>query len=54
MAEVREKTGGGVLKGALILDGADITLGHVELAAGAALVIEAVSGAHVHVEGRFE
>ena len=54
--EVREKTGGGVLEAesTLILDGADITLGHVELAAGAALVIEAVPGAHVHVEGRFE
>jgi UDP-sugar pyrophosphorylase len=54
--EVREKTAGGVLEAesTLILDGADITLGRVELAAGSALIIEAVPGAQVYVEGRFE
>jgi UDP-sugar pyrophosphorylase len=49
LAEVREKIKGGSISGdaTLVLDGKDIALENVEIAAGSALVIKAVDGAKV-------
>lgn len=49
LAEVREKIKGGSISGdaTLVLDGRDITLENVEIAAGSALVIKACDGANV-------
>ncbi|MEI8205812.1 MAG: UTP--glucose-1-phosphate uridylyltransferase [Kiritimatiellales bacterium] len=52
LAEVREKIKGGSISGdaTLVLDGKDITLENVEIAAGSALVIKACNGAKVTVK----
>jgi UDP-sugar pyrophosphorylase len=52
LSEVRAKIKGGKISGdaTLVLDGKDITLEHVEIAAGSALVIKAVDGAKVTVK----
>ena len=52
LSEVRAKIKGGKISGdaTLVLDGKDITLENVEIAAGSALVIKAVDGAKVTVK----
>ncbi|MFA7370144.1 MAG: hypothetical protein WC334_10905, partial [Kiritimatiellales bacterium] len=52
LAEVRAKIKGGKISGdaTLVLDGKDITLENVEIAAGSALVIKACDGAKVTVK----
>ena len=52
LSEVRAKIKGGKISGdaTLVLDGKDITLENVEIAAGSALVIKAVGGAKVTVK----
>jgi UDP-sugar pyrophosphorylase len=52
LSEVRAKIKGGKISGdaTLVLDGKDITLENVEIAAGSALIIKAVDGAKVTVK----
>ncbi|WP_372796716.1 UTP--glucose-1-phosphate uridylyltransferase [Pontiella sp.] len=55
LAEGRSKISGGSIAGeaTLIIDGADITLDHVELAGKTGLVVKACDGAKVTVKGTF-
>ncbi|MEE9369223.1 MAG: UTP--glucose-1-phosphate uridylyltransferase [Pontiella sp.] len=56
LAEGREKVFGGSISGesTLIIEGADITLDHVELSGRSALIVKACEGAKVTVKGAFE